>query len=157
MTDCYEDKTSPYDIRLEDAGLIRAALDLGERLCAFPETTQKQKEAITTMLAFLRNLPAPQPGGFSGEFGFRFEAKDESLDCGHFGSWCVGVYRGQFEIFSCGRDERTELAWELSPGQENLNDMTTAATWAAQVANPRALLLPDQRLVVEASTWSDKE
>ena len=146
-----------YDIRPEDAGLIRAALDLGERLCTFPETTPKQKEAITTMLAFLRNLPASPPVRFGGEFGFRFEAKDESLDCGHFGSWCVCVGRGLFEIYSCGRDERTELAWELRPGLKNLNDMTNAADWAAQVAIPKALLLSDQRLVVDASTWSDKE
>lgn len=154
MTDCCEHKTSPYDIRPDDSVLIDAAIRLGEWLYSYQQTTQQQREAISLMLAFLRNLPAPPLAGLHGEFGFQFESEDETIDEGHYGSWKVCVCRSMFEMFGCGRDDLPELSWLLCPGHSNRNDMSHAAAWATQVANPMSLVQPGQRLVVEASTWS---
>lgn len=151
MKDCCEDKTSPYDIRPEDA-----AIGLAERLSLFEESTLEQKIAISQILAFLRNLPAPPVAGLHGEFGFRIELEGEAVDAGHLGSWCVSVCRAMFEIFSCGREGLPMLSWLLCPGHKNANTIVHADEWAAQVENPKALLMPGQRLVVEALTWHDK-
>ncbi|MCX8038794.1 MAG: hypothetical protein N3D11_17435 [Candidatus Sumerlaeia bacterium] len=157
MIDCCEDKTSPYEIRPEDAGLINAAIALGEQLYDFPEATLQQREAISQMLTFLRRLPAPPPPELHGEFGFELQPDNDSCDGGHFGCWSVSVCRAMFEIFSCGQDDFDEFSWNLCPGHPNRNELSKADTWIKQTSNPRALMLPGQRLVIEASTWSVKD
>jgi len=58
-----------YEIRPEDRPLINAAVQFGEWLGCQPEVTEQQQHAIAQMLAFLGNLPAPEPVGWAGEFG----------------------------------------------------------------------------------------
>ena len=149
MSDCCQDKISPYDIRPDEEKLIRAAIGLGEWLASQAEATEPQKAAIAQMLAFLRNLPAPPPPGLHGEFGFEFAHPN-----GHSGAWSVSVGRAMFEIFCCGRDDLPEFSWLLCPGAVNHNDLSCADHWIAQVSDPHALAIPDHPFVIEASTWS---
>lgn len=149
-----KNKTSPYDIRQDDKALIQAAIRLGELLLTYEDITSEQHDSIIEMLAFLRNLPAQARLGLHGEFGFQLLADDETWDEGHYGCWYVSVGRGMLEIFCNGRDDLPEFMWELCPAHKNLNNMTHAHDWIAQVSDPHALILPGKRLRIEASTWS---
>lgn len=151
MVDFRKEKTSLYDIRAEDSQLIEAALSLADWLATQAETTGSQLAAIEKMRLFLRNLPAPPPSGFNGEFGFRFDHNNP--DIGHAGCWMVSVCRGMFEIFSTGRDDLPEFEWLLRPGESNRNDLAAAQDWIAQVRNPHVLAIPLHQMVIEATTW----
>ena len=147
MIDFREEKTVRYDIRAEEWQLFAAALGLGDWLAAQSETTGDQLAAIREMQLFLRNLPAPPPAGFSGEFGFRF---DSIPDVGHAGTWMVSVIHGMLEIFGHSRDGQPEFEWLLRPGDSNQNDLTTAQDWIARVRNPRLLDIPLHQMAIEA-------
>ncbi|THD06660.1 hypothetical protein [Rhodanobacter lindaniclasticus] len=97
MVDFRQEKTAHYDIRAEESQLIEAVLGLADWLAAQAETTGSQLAAIDKMRVFLRNLPAPPPPEFNGEFGFSFDHDDP--DIGHAGCWMVSVYRGMLETF----------------------------------------------------------
>ncbi len=116
VRDCCQDKASPYDISLAEADLFRAAIGLAEQLLE-QDVNDLQREAITAMLAFLRNLPAPPPAGFNGEFGFEFQQKSAESDGSQAGAWVVCVYRGLFELFSSGCEPLLAFSWELCPGK----------------------------------------
>lgn len=148
MIEFRQDETPPYDIGAEESPLFEAALGLGDWLAAQAETTDEQRAAIEEMQLFLRNLPAPPPGGFRGEFGFRF---DSIPDAGHAGSWMVSVYAGMLEVFGHSRDGLPEFGWLLRPGETNHNDLATAPDWIAQVRNPRLLAIPGHRMAIEAT------
>lgn len=153
LRDCCQDKTSPYDIRPAETGLFRAAIELAERLLEH-DVTDLQRGAITEMLAFLRNLPAPPPAGLNGEFGFELQSESDVSDGGHAGAWVVCVCRGLLEVFSSGYEPLTDFSWELCPGKPNQNDLSHAHEWIKQVADPYSLLPEGHRLVVEAETWA---
>jgi hypothetical protein len=148
MIESRQDGTSSYDIRAEESPLIEAALGLGDWLADQAETTDEQRAAIEEMQMFLRNLPAPPPAGFHGEFGFRF---DSIPDVGHAGCWIVSVYNGMLEVFGHSRDGLPEFEWLLRPGETNQNDLTTAPDWIAQVRNPRLLAIPGHQMAIEAT------
>jgi len=151
-SDYCKDKTSPYDLRPEDAELFQTAIDFGERLSRHSLATIENRQAIAKMLEFLRNLPNPPPPKLHGEFGFMI-VPDEG-DGGHAGSWTVSVCRALLEIFCCGRDDLPEYSWELCPGRENLNIYTNAKEWIKQIGDPDSLITPGHHLKIEASTWS---
>lgn len=150
--DCCQDKTSPYDVRPDEADLFSAAIALGERLLEHQLATS-QRSAITEMLTFLRNLPAPPPAGLNGEFGFEFRSEYDEDAGGHSGAWMISVCRGLFEIFSSGYESLTRFSWELCPGKPNRNDLTHARAWIEQVTNPYTLLPVEHHFIVEAETW----
>jgi len=140
-----------YDIRPEDHPLIDTAVQFGEWLGCQPEVTEEQQRAIAQMLAFLRNLPAPEPAGLVGEFGFEFRLNDPAWAGAHCGSWCVSVCRGMFEIFSCGHPELEDFFWETQLGWPNSSDLAGLERWIAQVKKPRSLALPHCSFVIQAS------
>lgn len=148
MIESRQDETSSYDIRAEESPLIEAALGLGDWLADQAETTDEQRAAIEEMQLFLRNLPAPPPDGFRGEFGFRF---DSIPDVGHAGCWMVSVCRGMLEIFGHSRDGLPEFEWLLLPGESNRNDLATAQGWIAQLRKPQLLAIPLHRMAIEAT------
>jgi len=154
LTDVCQDKILPYDVRETEYALIEAAIGLANWLTARPEVTEKQLEAVNLMRLFLQNLPAPPPLDLNEDFGFEIQPDDPEWDGGHLGSWAVSVCRAMFEIFCVGRDDLSEFSWELCPGRLNRNDLSNAIAWIEQVAAPEKLLLPGQRIVIEASTWS---
>lgn len=149
--DYCQDKTSPYDIRPDETAMLRAAIGLAERLLEH-ELADPQRRAITEMLTFLRNLPAPPPAGLNGEFGFEFQPDSGESDGGHAGAWVVSVSRGLFEVFSSGYEPLTGFSWVLCPGKPNQNDLTHANEWIEQVADPYGVLPERHHLVVEAVT-----
>lgn len=151
--DYCQDKTSLYDIRPAEAGLFRAAIELAERLLEH-DVIDLQHSAITEMLAFLRNLPAPPPAGLNGEFGFEFKPDSGDSDGGHAGAWVVCVYGGLFEVFSSGDEPPMGFSWELCPGKLNKNDLSYAHDWIEQVADPYGVLPEGHHLAVEAVTWT---
>lgn len=154
MDDICNDKTSLYDIRLEDGSLINAAICLGEWLAMQAEATEAQRSAIAKIIVFLRNLPNPPPPDLHGEFGFEFQPNAKSKCTNNSGFWTVSVCRGMLEIFSCGRDNSTEFSWLLCPGTRNTNELSNASDWINQVSDPFKLMPPDHKLVIEASTWN---
>jgi len=154
MTDCCQDKTSPYEIRPEDHDLFAAAIAFGDWLAEVPSASSSEIAAIREMQSFLRSLPSAPPPDFNAEFGFRIESNNENDDQGHFGSWSVSVCRAMLEIGCCGHDTEPEFSWLLCPGWKNDNNLQFAQDWIKQVANPLALIGKNQLLVVEASRWS---
>lgn len=152
MVDFRQENTLSYDIRAEESQLFDAAFGLADWLAAQAETTGPQLAAIDKMRLFLRNLPAPPPAGFNGEFGFRFDHNNP--DIGHAGCWMVSVCRGMLEIFCTGRDDLPEFEWLLRPGESNRNDLAAAQDWIAQVRNPRLLAIPLHHLALEASVYA---
>ncbi|MFC4861224.1 hypothetical protein ACS8MQ_08800 [Pseudomonas sp. MAHUQ-62] len=151
--DYCQDKTSQYDIRPAETDLMHAAIALAERLLEY-QLTASQRSAITEMLAFLRNLPAPPPAGLNGEFGFEFRLDSEQDDGGHAGAWMICVCRGLFEVFGSGYEPLTGFSWELCPGKPNRNDLTHAHKWIEQVTDPYGLLPKGHQLIIAAETWT---
>jgi len=77
MTDCCQDKTSPYEIRPEESALFDAAIVFGDWLADFPLANREEIAAIREMQTFLRNLPSAPPPNFNAEYGFRIETSNE--------------------------------------------------------------------------------
>jgi hypothetical protein len=157
MTDCCQDKTSPYQIREEEWKLFEAAIRFGDWLAEFPAITGDEIKAIRDMQNFLQNLPSAPPPGLHGEFGFRVESISGGPDLGHFGCWSVSVCRAMLEVYFCSDDNIPEFEWLLCPGCENTNDLRDVDKWIDQISAPFSLLGEDQQLVVEASTWQVKD
>jgi len=151
--DICRDKSSSYDIRPEDEVLFQAAKDLGAWLSRQHEATEENRTAVARIRELLNNLPSVPLRDLHGDFGFLIMPNSEEHGWGHSGSWSVGVCRGMLEIYSCGREDLAEFAWELCPGWNNCNDLSNASEWIKQVSSPRALLIPNHHIEIDASTW----
>ena len=162
MSDICEDKTSPYDIRPSDAKLIGAAKSLGHKLASISGCTEEQRNAITAMLTFLENLPAPPPPQFNAEFGFQVECESVTPETPLCRGWNVSVCRSCFEIGSfysdafCNDDFEEfefEFEWMVCPGKPNLNGDFNLVPWINQVFDPESLVSDGYRLLIDASVW----
>lgn len=155
MTDCCQDKTSPYDIRPEENDLFEAAIVLGDWLADFPSAKREEIVAIREMQAFLRSLPSAPPPNFNAEYGFRIETSNDEI--GHFGSWSVSICRAMLEVCCCAHETEPEFEWVLCPGWKNDNDLRFAKDWIRQVSDPLKLIGKDQVIVIQASKWSVRD
>ena len=155
MTDCCQDKTSPYEIRPQEKDLFAAAIVFGDWLAEFPTASHHEIAAIMEMQTFLRNLPAAPPPDFNAEYGFQIETSNEEM--GHFGSWSVSICRAMLEVICCGHETEPEFAWLLCPSWKNNNDLRFAKDWMRQVSDPLKVIGNDQSIVIQVSKWSIKD
>jgi hypothetical protein len=152
--------TLKWHIRNQDKPLINAAIQLGEYIKNYTQTTPAQKQTISQIQNCLKNLPNYTPG-ISAGYELNIVNNPGFLEMGIRRSWSVEIFNDSIEIMSEydsfpepeDRFENAgiELNFCLIAGKERNNDQTNYLRWIIETSNPDLFLTNGYHAEIEVT------